>query len=104
MAATLIAVNERAHIDLDGVDVGAESAVLGATDGPHFIGPGGERFVAAQSITGTMTFANYLRAMRRADLRLDPPLRDCRCPSRQLCRAAWRNPGMDADIPRPRVA
>jgi crotonobetainyl-CoA:carnitine CoA-transferase CaiB-like acyl-CoA transferase len=72
MAAVMIAVNERAHIDLDGVDVGAESAVLGATDGPHFVGPGGERFVAAQSITGTMTFANYLRAMRRADLLLDP--------------------------------
>jgi crotonobetainyl-CoA:carnitine CoA-transferase CaiB-like acyl-CoA transferase len=72
MAAVMIAVNERAHVDLDGVDVGAESAVLGATDGPHFIGPDGERFVAAQSITGTMTFPNYLRAMRRADLRLDP--------------------------------
>jgi crotonobetainyl-CoA:carnitine CoA-transferase CaiB-like acyl-CoA transferase len=72
MAAVMIAVNERAHIDLDGVDVGAESAVLGATDGPHFVGPNGERFVAAQSITGTMTFPNYLRAMRRADLRHDP--------------------------------
>lgn len=68
----MIAVNERAHIDLDGVDVGAELAVLGATDGPHFVGPGGERFVAAQSITGSMTFPNYLRAMRRADLRSDP--------------------------------
>jgi crotonobetainyl-CoA:carnitine CoA-transferase CaiB-like acyl-CoA transferase len=72
MAAVMIAVNERAHIDLDGVDVGAESAVLGATDGPHFVGPAGERFVAAQSITGSMTFPNYLRAMRRADLRSDP--------------------------------
>jgi crotonobetainyl-CoA:carnitine CoA-transferase CaiB-like acyl-CoA transferase len=72
MAAVMIAVNERAHIDLDGVDLGAESAVLGATDGPHFVGPGGERFVAAQSITGTMTFPNYLKAMRRADLMRDP--------------------------------
>jgi crotonobetainyl-CoA:carnitine CoA-transferase CaiB-like acyl-CoA transferase len=72
MAAVMIAVNERAHIDLEGVDIGAESAVLGATDGPRVVGPNGERFVAAQSITGTMTFPNYLRAMRRADLRLDP--------------------------------
>jgi crotonobetainyl-CoA:carnitine CoA-transferase CaiB-like acyl-CoA transferase len=72
MAAVMIAVNERAHVDLDGVDVGAESAVLGATDGPHFVRPGGERFVAAQSITGTMAFPNYLRATRRADLLRDP--------------------------------
>jgi crotonobetainyl-CoA:carnitine CoA-transferase CaiB-like acyl-CoA transferase len=45
--------------------------VLGATDGPKFMGPAGERFVAAQSIVGSLTFPNYLRAMRRADLARD---------------------------------
>jgi crotonobetainyl-CoA:carnitine CoA-transferase CaiB-like acyl-CoA transferase len=71
MAAVLLAVNERAHVDLVEADTGAEPAVLGATDGPQFIGPNGERFVAAQSIVGSMTFPNYLRAMRRADLAQD---------------------------------
>lgn len=71
MAAVLLAVNERAHIDLSDTDLGAEPAILGATDGPCFIGPNGERFVAAQSIVGSLTFPNYLRAMRRADLARD---------------------------------
>jgi crotonobetainyl-CoA:carnitine CoA-transferase CaiB-like acyl-CoA transferase len=71
MAAVLLAANERAHVDLEGVDTGAEPVVLGATDGPWFVGPGGVRFVAAQSIVGSLTFPNYLRAMRRADLARD---------------------------------
>jgi crotonobetainyl-CoA:carnitine CoA-transferase CaiB-like acyl-CoA transferase len=72
MAAVLLAINERAHVDLDEVDTGFEPVALGASDGPHFIGPKGERFVAAQSIVGSLTFPNYLRAMRRADLAKDP--------------------------------
>jgi len=72
MAAVLLSINERAHLDLAGVDTGAEPGALGAADGPHFVGPGGEEFVAAQSIVGSMTFPNYLRAMRRVDLRSDP--------------------------------
>jgi crotonobetainyl-CoA:carnitine CoA-transferase CaiB-like acyl-CoA transferase len=72
MAAVLLAINERAHIDLTEVDIGSEPAALGAMDGPQFIGPKGERFVAAQSIVGSLTFPNYLRAMRRADLAQDP--------------------------------
>ena len=71
MAAALLAINERAHVDLDEIDTGAEPAILGATDGPQFVGPKGERFVAAQSIVGSLTFPNYLRAMRRADLAQD---------------------------------
>ena len=71
MAAVLLAANERAHVDLEDVDTGAEPAILGATDGPQFVGPGGVRFVAAQSIVGSLTFPNYLRAMRRADLARD---------------------------------
>ncbi|HTJ98825.1 MAG TPA: CoA transferase [Bordetella sp.] len=72
MAAVLLSTNERAHLDIAGVDTGAEPGILGATDGPFFTGPGGERFVAAQSLVGSLTFPNYLRAMRRADLASDP--------------------------------
>jgi crotonobetainyl-CoA:carnitine CoA-transferase CaiB-like acyl-CoA transferase len=72
MAAVLLSINERAHLDLAGVDTGAEPGALGAADGPHFVGPGGEEFVAAQSVIGSMTFPNYLKAMRRVDLLADP--------------------------------
>jgi crotonobetainyl-CoA:carnitine CoA-transferase CaiB-like acyl-CoA transferase len=72
MAAVLLSINERAHLDLAGIDTGAEPGALGAADGPHFVGPGGEEFVAAQSIIGSNTFLNYLRAMRRVDLASDP--------------------------------
>src|SRR5438445_13335665 len=39
MAATLLRVNERAHVDLSDDDIGAEPAVLGATDCSFFTGP-----------------------------------------------------------------
>src|SRR4029077_2254574 len=72
MAATLMAVNERAHVDLKDSDLGAEPAILGATDCPFFTGPGGEHFTVATSLVGSRTFPSYLRAMRRADLADDP--------------------------------
>ncbi len=72
MAATLLAINERAHVDLTDTDLGAEPAVLGATDCPFFEGPNGERFTVATSIIGSLTFRFYLVAMRRADLAKDP--------------------------------
>ncbi|HKU94590.1 MAG TPA: CoA transferase [Vineibacter sp.] len=72
MAATLMAVNERAHVDLSDEDLGAEPAVLGATDCPFFRGPNGEEFTVATSIIGSRTFPSWMRAMRRADLIDDP--------------------------------
>src|ERR1700726_4430398 len=72
MAATLMAVNERAHVDLNDGDLGDEPAILGATDCPFFIGPGGEHFTVATSLVGSRTFPSWLRAMRRADLADDP--------------------------------
>ncbi len=72
MAATLMAVNERAHVDLSDDDIGAEPAVLGATDCPFFRGPNGEEFTVATSIIGSRTFPSWMRAMRRADLIDDP--------------------------------
>ena len=72
MAATLLAVNERAHVDLSDDDIGAEPAVLGATDCSFFTGPQGEHFTVATSIIGSRTFPSWLRAMRRVDLMEDP--------------------------------
>ena len=72
MAATLLAVNERAHVDLSDEDIGAEPAVLGATDCSFFTGPQGEHFTVATSIVGSRTFPSWLRAMRRVDLMEDP--------------------------------
>ncbi len=72
MAATLLAVNERAHVDLSDADIGAEPAVLGATDCSFFTGPDGEQFTVATSIVGSRTFPSWLRAMRRSDLADDP--------------------------------
>ena len=72
MAATLMAVNEQAHVDLNDADLGDEPAILGATDCPFFTGPGGEHFTVATSLVGSRTFPSYLRAMRRADLADDP--------------------------------
>ena len=71
-AATLLAVNERAHVDLSDEDIGAEPAVLGATDCSFFTGPQGEHFTVATSIVGSRTFPSWLRAMRRVDLMDDP--------------------------------
>jgi crotonobetainyl-CoA:carnitine CoA-transferase CaiB-like acyl-CoA transferase len=71
MAATLLAVNERAHVDLSDDDIGAEPAILGATDCAFFAGPSGERFTVATSIVGSRTFPSWARAMRRSDLMFD---------------------------------
>jgi crotonobetainyl-CoA:carnitine CoA-transferase CaiB-like acyl-CoA transferase len=72
MAATLMAVNERAHVDLNDAELGDEPAILGATDCPFFTGPGGEHVTVATSLVGSRTFPSWLRAMRRADLADDP--------------------------------
>lgn len=72
MAAVLLSVNERAHIDLERIDTGFEPPVLGATSGSFFKGPDGQTFVTAQSLVGSLSFPSYLRAMRRADLATDP--------------------------------
>jgi crotonobetainyl-CoA:carnitine CoA-transferase CaiB-like acyl-CoA transferase len=82
MAATLLAVNERAHVDLSDEDIGAEPAILGATDCSFFTGPQGEFFTVATSIVGSRTFPSWLRAMRRADLLDDP--RFCSAAARRL--------------------
>jgi hypothetical protein len=49
-------------------DLGAEPAILGATDCTFSVGPGGEHFTVATSLVGSRTFPAWLRAMRRPDL------------------------------------
>ena len=72
MAATIMSINERAHIDLNGLDLNGEPAILGATDGSFFSGPGGEKLVTAISLVGSITFRFFITAMRRPDLAVDP--------------------------------
>lgn len=72
MAATIMSINERAHVDLNGLDLEDEPAILGATDGSFFTGPNGEQFISAISLVGTITFRFFMAAMRRPDLAEDP--------------------------------
>jgi len=72
MAAVMLSVNERVHADLSEAELGDEPPILGATDGPFFTGPGGERFASPMSLVGSMSFPFYLAAMRRPDLGRDP--------------------------------
>jgi crotonobetainyl-CoA:carnitine CoA-transferase CaiB-like acyl-CoA transferase len=72
MAAVMLAINERVHVDLGGGDLGAEPPILGATDAVFFTGPDGETFVSAMSLVGSVSFRLYLAAMRRPDLADDP--------------------------------
>jgi crotonobetainyl-CoA:carnitine CoA-transferase CaiB-like acyl-CoA transferase len=72
MAAVMMSVNERVHVDLSDEDLGDERPILGATDGPFFQGPNGERFASPMSLVGSMSFPFYLAAMRRPDLADDP--------------------------------
>ena len=72
MAATLMAINERAHLDIEDIDLGDEPGILGATDCPFFVDAEGEPFTVATSLISSLTFRQYLAAMRRPDLGKDP--------------------------------
>ena len=99
MAATLLAVNERAHVDLSDDDIGAEPAVLGATDCSFFTGPQGEHFTVATSIVGSRTFPSWLRAMRRVRSDGRSAIFQRRGAAAEFRRAASDHPVLDADIP-----
>lgn len=72
MAAVMLSINERVHVELADDDLGEERPILGATDGPFLLGPGGESFASPMSLVGSLSFPLYLAAMRRADLADDP--------------------------------
>lgn len=75
MAATMMVINEHAHMDLNGLDSGDDPAVLGATDGSFFTGPNEEQFISAISLVNAITFTWFVAAMRRPDLMDDPRFR-----------------------------
>jgi len=72
MAASILAINERVHADLSGVDMGAEPLALGAALSPFFKVASGETITIATSVTSSLSFPLYIGAMRRADLAADP--------------------------------
>ena len=100
MAATLLAVNERAHVDLSDDDIGAEPAVLGATDCSFFTGPQGEHFTVATSIVGSRTFPSWLRAMRRFRSDGRPAFFHCGGATAEFRRVAPDHAVLDADLSR----
>jgi len=68
----MLAVNERVHADLSGEDLGAEPAALGPADSPFFRTIYGDVITIATSVVSSLTFPNYIAAMRRPDLAKDP--------------------------------
>jgi crotonobetainyl-CoA:carnitine CoA-transferase CaiB-like acyl-CoA transferase len=72
MAAVMLSINERLHVDLSDAELGDEPPILGATDCVFFIGPNGQRFISPISLVGSLSFRFYLAAMRRPDLAADP--------------------------------
>ena len=71
MAATMLAVNERVHVDLSDRDLGAEPPALGPSFSPFFLTSTGEKITIATSVVSGLTFPLYVAAMRRADLTKD---------------------------------
>ena len=72
MAAVMLSVNERVHVDLSDAELGDEVPILGATDCVFFVDPEGHQFVSPLSLVGSMSFQLYLMAMRRPDIGRDP--------------------------------
>jgi crotonobetainyl-CoA:carnitine CoA-transferase CaiB-like acyl-CoA transferase len=72
MAAVMLSMNERVHVDLSDEEIGDEVPILGATDCAFFIDPEGNEFVSPMSLVGSLSFQLYLMAMRRPDLATDP--------------------------------
>jgi crotonobetainyl-CoA:carnitine CoA-transferase CaiB-like acyl-CoA transferase len=72
MAATMLAVNERFHADMSGIDSGAEPIALGPALSPFFTTATGELITIATSVTSSLTFPLYVAAMRRSDMHDDP--------------------------------
>ncbi|WP_233889779.1 CaiB/BaiF CoA transferase family protein [Paraburkholderia flagellata] len=72
MAATMLAVNERAGAQLSGVDTNGEPPALSATESHIFRMPDGRHVTIAASPIYTPMFIRFCSMMRRTDLLLDP--------------------------------
>jgi len=72
MAATMLAVNERAGAQLSGVDTNGEPPALSAPESHIFALPGGRQVTIAASPIYSPMFVRYCSMMRRTDLLGDP--------------------------------
>ena len=72
MAATMLAVNERAGAQLSGIDTAGEPPALSAPESHIFRLPDGRQLTIAASPIYTPMFVRYCSMMRRTDLLLDP--------------------------------
>ncbi|MFD1559418.1 CaiB/BaiF CoA transferase family protein [Paraburkholderia silviterrae] len=72
MAATMLAVNERAGAQLSGVDTNGEPPALSATESHIFRMPDGRHVTIAASPIYSPMFVRFCSMMRRTDLLLDP--------------------------------
>ncbi|SDC82905.1 Crotonobetainyl-CoA:carnitine CoA-transferase CaiB [Cupriavidus sp. YR651] len=72
MAATMLAVNERAGAQLSGVDTQGEPPALSAPESHIFQLPDGRQVTIAASPIYSLMFIRYCSMMRRTDLLSDP--------------------------------
>jgi crotonobetainyl-CoA:carnitine CoA-transferase CaiB-like acyl-CoA transferase len=72
MAATMLAVNERAGAQLSGIDTQGEPPALSAPESHIFRLPDGRLLTIAASPIYTPMFVRFCSMMRRTDLLLDP--------------------------------
>jgi crotonobetainyl-CoA:carnitine CoA-transferase CaiB-like acyl-CoA transferase len=72
MAATMLAVNERAGAQLSGIDTMGEPVALSAPDSHIFPLPDGRKVTIAASPIYTPMFTRFAAIMRRNDLLNDP--------------------------------
>ena len=72
MAATMLAVNERAGAQLSGIDTNGEPPALSAPESHIFALPGGRQVTIAASPIYSPMFLRYCSMMRRTDLLGDP--------------------------------
>lgn len=95
MAAVMLSMNERVHVDLSDHDLGAERAILGATDGPFFTGPNGERFASPMSLVGSMSFPVLSGCDAASRLGERSAVQFARVPAPEPLRAPPDCPGLD---------
>jgi len=72
MAATMMYVSERSHVDLSETEMESEPPALGATESPTLKFREGQWIVISASPVFTPIFVRYCAMMRRNDLRNDP--------------------------------
>lgn len=72
MAATMLAVNERAGAQLSGIDTAGEPVALSAPESHIYELPDGARVTIAGSPIYSPMFVRYCAMMRRGDLMTDP--------------------------------